>query len=86
MSAFMFRASAESIRALTDEQLAQRRETLKARLASVNWKKLRQCTFDFDLAHGQDATLQMIEREIQLRASGTPDAPLPTAAVPGFNP
>lgn len=86
MSAFMFRASPETIRKLSDSELEEEQKRLEQMLSMVNWAALRQCTFEFDQVYGRRATLEMIVTEVQLRKQGRYNEPLPVAMVPGFNP
>lgn len=86
MSAFMFRIAPEAVKKLTDEELEYKRKSIEATLANVNWEKLKQCTFEFDLAYGRSASLHMIEQEIALRKEGNGDKPIQVPLVPGYNP
>lgn len=85
MSAFMFRIHPDKLAVLSDDKLKEMKEFLEAATAKVEWDKLQQCTFDFDLAYGRRASLNMVEQEIARRATGG-DFAIKVPLVPGFNP
>lgn len=86
MSAFMFRTDPKMIKDMTNIQLVESQVRLNKILANVEWDKLKQATFDFDMAYWRHATLRMVEQEIEIRKSGKPNTPLHVPMVPGYNP